>query len=138
MINNTATAITTIPVHALTLKHPWAEMIISGVKDVENRSWAPRAPLPFRFWVHSGKGMDRKASQMALHHLPSVILGVVTVVDLLKDESESEWALPGMWHWVLADPVRLDEPVPCRGAQSLWRPPIDVLTKAGVQLANMC
>lgn len=35
----------------------------------------------------------------------------------------SPWALPDCWHYALADPVPLDEPVPMRGQTGLWRLP---------------
>ena len=37
---------------ALTMKQPWAELIISGIKDVENRS--RRTHFRGRFAVHAG------------------------------------------------------------------------------------
>lgn len=58
---------------ALTVKQPWASLIMAGVKDVENRSWP--APIsfhdgertaalpsgrvrPFRLAIHAGKDWD--------------------------------------------------------------------------------
>lgn len=43
-----------------------------------------------------------------------VIVGHVQLVDCIRD-SESRWAEPGMWHWLLVNPVALDVPVPARG-----------------------
>ncbi|QBI19385.1 hypothetical protein ER308_07370 [Egibacter rhizosphaerae] len=33
----------------------------------------------------------------------------------------SRFAEPDAWHWTLADPEPLDEPIPMRGRQGLWR-----------------
>lgn len=57
---------------ALTIRQPWASLIVHGEKDVENRSWGPPASLlaedaddfaPARqgqplFAVHAGMGVD--------------------------------------------------------------------------------
>jgi hypothetical protein len=37
----------------------------------------------------------------------------------------SPWAEPDCWHWTLADPQPLAEPIPMRGRQRLWRLPED-------------
>lgn len=42
---------------ALSIRQPWAWLIVNGHKDIENRDW----PTPFRgrFLVHAGKSMTR-------------------------------------------------------------------------------
>lgn len=40
---------------ALTIKQPWAWLIIHGHKDIENRTWHPNYRGPFL--VHAGKGL---------------------------------------------------------------------------------
>lgn len=39
----------------------------------------------------------------------------------------SRWAEPNAYHWTLADPVELGEPVPMRGLQRLWTVPDGVI-----------
>jgi len=34
--------------------------------------------------------------------------------------ARSGWAVPGSWHWMIADVRPLDRPVPCRGMPGLW------------------
>jgi hypothetical protein len=51
----------------------------------------------------------------------SAIIGCVRVVDIVRD-SRSRWARPDQFHWQLADAVRFDEPIPCRGHLGLWTP----------------
>lgn len=41
---------------------------------------------------------------------------------------------PGRYAWLLADVKPLAQPVPCKGALSLWTPPADILAKVLVQL----
>lgn len=73
------------------------------------------------------------------------LIGFVTVtgchhasecVDTSTGELCSPWAdwrrvgqTSGVYHWVMADPVALDEPIPMRGRQGLWNLPDDVLAE---------
>lgn len=47
----------------------------------------------------------------------------------------SPWAVDSGWHWELADVRPLRTPVPCRGAQRLWRLPPEVDAAVHAQLA---
>lgn len=42
---------------ALSIRQPWAWLIVNGHKDIENRDWPTR--FRGRFLVHAGKGMTR-------------------------------------------------------------------------------
>jgi hypothetical protein len=42
----------------LTLKQPWAGLVVLGKKTIENRSWKPKFDLPFRLLIHAGQGTD--------------------------------------------------------------------------------
>lgn len=37
----------------LSIKQPWASLICSGIKDVENRTWKPKE-VPGRILIHAG------------------------------------------------------------------------------------
>jgi hypothetical protein len=131
---------------ALTVCQPWAWAIIHGPKRVENRTWPTsyRGPLA----IHAGKtrdwferpGLGRWFERVGLT-LPAesqldfgAILGVVQLVDCVRVEELRDsllvgsphltadaavWA-DGPWCWVLKNPRILREPLPWRGAQSLW------------------
>jgi len=49
---------------ALTVRQPWADLIMSGMKTVENRSWAAPStlPFPFRLWIHAAATLDKGAA----------------------------------------------------------------------------
>ncbi len=49
---------------ALSIRQPWAWLIVNGHKDVENRSWPTE--VRGRFLVHAGKGMTRAEYDDAL------------------------------------------------------------------------
>lgn len=57
------------PVRALTVKQPWASLIASGIKQVENRSYpVPKTVRGQRVAIHAGKGFDSKY----LHRIQSL------------------------------------------------------------------
>jgi hypothetical protein len=99
---------------ALSIKQPWAELILRGDKDVENRSWRThhRGPL----LIHASRTVDREA--MRHHGLGSLptggLVGLVDVIDCTKQRS-SQWHLEGCFGWYLQRPVRLERLLPMPG-----------------------
>jgi hypothetical protein len=115
----------------LTVRQPWASAIFHAGKTVENRP--RRTHYRGRLWIHAGEFRGRdEAGRWANHQrlwLPEeplprgVILGSVELVDCI-DDSDSPWALPGSYHWVLQAPMLLVRPVPHKGSLSFsWRKP---------------
>lgn len=44
---------------AITIKQPWASLIVHGIKDIENRTWAcPKKYIGQRVLIHAGKERD--------------------------------------------------------------------------------
>ena len=101
---------------ALSIKRPWAWLIVKGVKDVENRTWPLPKTLVFpqRIYVHAGLKPDRlsrletyriieKLPRSALTELKGAggfsnlpcgaIVGEVDIVGM--GESHSKWAVEG-------------------------------------------
>lgn len=130
---------------ALTLRQPWASLIVTGAKDVENRTWPYRMPrdFPHHLAIHAAKAdtdNDPTIPKRAWDALSDVIggaapprgvlLGTVLVVGCHNAAEEfvpcSRWADPACWHWTLADPQPLAEPVPYKGRQGLWNVPDDI------------
>lgn len=217
------------PNRAITIRQPFADLIIAGVKDVENRSWEPpstlpqwyrcdgcggrycprgdgnpaphpvhpghhwlpsgitygartcgdwqpQGPYPFRLAIHAAQGWDhdasdkaadahrrlrhddsrwgdrRRASDLTVVGVTGAILGTVEVTgchhaDDCYPEGHratddctcgfgefgthephcgyepycSPWAEPDRHHWTLVGPTPLDDPIPARGQQGLWR-----------------
>ena len=48
---------------ALSIRQPWAWLIIHGGKDIENRSWSTK--FRGRFFVHAAKGMTKAEYEFA-------------------------------------------------------------------------
>jgi ASCH domain len=101
--------------------------VVSGYKDIENRSWrtAHRGPL----LVHASRSKPDYTSDMIERmygvRLPDEvetggIIGLVDVVDCVKRHS-SKWKFRGTWGWVLENPRRL--PLrECKGFVGLFKP----------------
>lgn len=112
---------------ALTLIQPWGTLIVHHGKNVENRTWPTRHRGPLL--VHAGAKIDPDGYVRASEHgivLPDPddlprggIIGIVNVTDCVQD-STSPWAIPGQWHWLLADATALPFDA-CRGQLGLWR-----------------
>lgn len=116
-----ATSITYVP--ALTVRQPWAALLVMGAKDVENRPW--RARYRGTLLIHAAARPDSAAMRERnvgdLGRYRAAIIGHVELVDVVTD-SPSPWAEPGQWHWVVRDPAWFPDPIPCTGRLGLWDP----------------
>ena len=107
----------------LSIRQPWAWLIVNGHKDVENRNWPTR--FRGRIYVHAGKGMTRAEYEDCELHVETVneetgsniqlpkyeeLLrgGLVGAVDITGcvDRSESPWFV-GDYGFTLANAVAL-------------------------------
>ena len=106
---------------ALTLRQPWACLVVAGIKDVENRTW--RTNYRGRLVIHAGSGIDREGmnenGRLLADYPHGAILGTVKLVDIVRD-SASPWEIAGNWHWLLTDPLPYDVPIPAKGKLGLW------------------
>ncbi|GAA5046492.1 hypothetical protein HNP84_009731 [Thermocatellispora tengchongensis] len=108
----------------LTVRQPWAALIVAGIKDVENRPWTTR----YRggLLIHAGRKTDAEGFELmeqlgvALEGplLHGVILGSVNLTDIRRD-SPSPWARLGENHWLLADAQPAVRPMTAIGALGL-------------------
>lgn len=112
---------------ALSIRQPWAALIVAGHKDVENRNWSTpyRGPL----LIHAALKLadmtigEIEEWQGRRFNLPSVelggVIGQVELVDVVTS-STSPW-FSGRFGFVLRNPQPLPFR-PCRGALSLFEP----------------
>ena len=133
----------------LSVKQPWASLIVAGIKDIENRTWATKyrgsllihagANLycPFPHEALSDDQFDSLPrdvqNKLLLREYPvSAIIGQVDIVDCVINHP-SVWAekteMPSgvymgekpIYNWVLANPVKYDEPIlGVKGKLSFW------------------
>ena len=126
---------------AITIRQPWAQLIVEGKRPYEIRTWVIDCPQDIL--VHSSKKVDTEACQrLGIDPSPlpiGSILGWVTVVECIRFTEESwlrtraehlEWTAfdPNVYGWVLRDPRLLPHPVPWRGSLGLFDVPDDVIS----------
>ena len=124
------------PMLALSVRQPWAWLIVNGHKDIENRMWPTRvrgrvlihASATVRqssFWNAYDLAHDLVYPKLAdsippLQCLPlGMIVGSVEIVDCVESH-ESPW-FEGRYGLVLRNPAVLPHR-PCRGALKFFRP----------------
>ena len=119
---------------ALTVKQPWASLIVDGIKDIENRTW----PTKFRgrILIHAGAKPDKEPYMLfndeqleeiddcvmdviESYENTGAIIGSVEIVDCVQNHI-SIWAEKGVYNWVLANPIKFTQPIPDKGKLSLW------------------
>lgn len=135
---------------ALSIRQPWAWMILHAGKDIENREWSTR--YRGRVLIHAGKGMTRDewgsawefasgsgASPKALDANLTFdtierggIVGSVEIVDCVED-SDSRWFI-GRYGFVLRNPLPMPF-VPYRGRLGFFGVPAAALLTATPNVA---
>lgn len=113
---------------ALTVRQPWAGLIMAGVKTVENRSWVTH--YRGELYVHASARPDTDAMSVLDEQedlagvdvgVNGAILGTVELYDI-AEHVRDRWAIDGQWHWLLRRPRPMRVPVVMPGRQGLWRP----------------
>ncbi|MDO8528390.1 MAG: ASCH domain-containing protein [Nanoarchaeota archaeon] len=114
---------------ALSLKQPFAELIVSGRKKIELRNW--NTHFRGEFLIHASKSPDLKSmKKFDFETLPlGMIVGKVKLVEvkhyLSKEEHEkdknrhlasSDW---GNYGFILENPERI-KPIPAKGRLGFW------------------
>jgi len=117
---------------ALTIKQPWAWLIINGYKPIENRTWKTtyRGPI----FIHAGKSASDMRSD-TINHIEDIlgfslpiekiksqmgnVIGYVNLVNIVQDSADA-FALPGQFHWELKAPQSIS-PFPAKGKLGLWK-----------------
>jgi len=118
---------------ALSIRQPWAELIIRGIKDVENRSWSTnhRGPLAIHAARTFDLNLDDQEERKEYEYLRDeygidkdalaygALVGTVEVIEVTK-QAKSKWHIQGNWGWYLKNQSRLEKPVPMRGMPGLF------------------
>lgn len=119
---------------ALTIKQPWASLIIEGYKEYEFRSW--KTNYRGRIYIHAGLGIDLDMlERFELYNLkyPSGIIGEATLVDCIEVTEEFNNELLKInpivyrksnykqtYAWKLIDIKKYDASLPIKGKLGLW------------------
>ena len=115
----------------LSVRQPWAELIVSGVKDVENRSMVTHHRGPLLIHASLSKNDPEFFTDYDVHlDVPrGAIVGVVNVVDC-SSELRSEWHEDGSYGWYLEDAKRFEKPIPYKGAVGIMKVALEVVEEA--------
>jgi hypothetical protein len=134
------------PEMALSVRQPWAWLLVNGIKDVENRSW--RTNFRGNLYIHASMNLDMAAfKRISLWAKPEImvkmieneiinddmlvrgaLIGAVDLTDVKyrsADENESlysPWSEPGQYQFVMKNPVAFEKPVPCKGSLKIFDP----------------
>jgi hypothetical protein len=113
---------------ALSIKQPWAWLIVNGYKPLENRSW--KTKFTGDFLVQAGLTFDMKGWAWVVENLDQLgidymnlpepdeyekgaIIGKATITDCIS-ESDSPWFF-GPYGFKLESAEVFDESIPCKG-----------------------
>ena len=120
----------------LTIKQPWATLIMQGDKRFEFRSWQTK----YRgdLLIHAGLGVDNEAMKRLAKYLPDElpkgeIIGKVKLIDCIKMSPEFKEKLleensdiyknsvfKENYGWQISDVEKFDNPIKVKGHLSLW------------------
>lgn len=112
---------------AITIRQPWASMIVAGHKPVENRSWATahRGLLV----ITASKTLrnddleecqDILGTKIDRDSLPlGAIIGTAVISDCVTSH-RSKWFF-GEYGFVMTQPKLFRRPIPCSGKLGLWK-----------------
>lgn len=120
----------------LTIKQPWATLIMQGDKRFEFRSW--KTNYRGELLIHAGKGIDKEAMKRLSKYIPEnlpseKILGKVKLVDciemstefkeiLLKENKDiyTDSSFKENYGWKLENVEVFDKPIETKGKLGLW------------------
>ena len=120
----------------LTIRQPWATLIMQGDKEFEFRSW--KTNYRGDLLIHSGKVIDKDAMQRLAGYISNdipigKILGKVTLVDCIKCDDNfraryirenndiyAKSIFKGEYAWMMKNMEMFDVPIEVKGKLGLW------------------
>lgn len=111
----------------ISIKQPFAWLLINGYKDLENRNWKTN----FRddILIHASKEVDTSGYTFVKTNYPDIklpdidkferggVVGKITITDVVE-KSTSRWFF-GSYGFVMENPIKCKFH-PCKGSLSLW------------------
>lgn len=123
---------------ALSVRQPWADLIVNGIKDIENRTW----PTAFRgrLLIHASMtvewddvekvcGLLGLATPGDYQPVTGALLGWTEIIDCVKTHPSRFFH--GPYGFVLQGSQRLAVPVPWRGQRGIFQVPAGVVGEVG-------
>ncbi len=117
----------------LTIKEPWASLIINGYKEYEFRSW--KTNYRGKILIHAAKSIDKekiKELNYNITYSSSEIIGEATITDcILVDEEFNKELIKdnktvygnnhiGLYAWKLENIKKYDKKIKVKGKLGLW------------------
>lgn len=120
---------------ALTIKEPWASLIIEKYKKYEFRSW--KTKYRGKILIHAGlsveKNMMQRFKDYDISIKPGYIIGEATLTDCILVDENFNKELRAIdpivygrsnhaetYAWKLEDIVKYEKPISCKGKLGLW------------------
>lgn len=114
----------------LSVRPPWAQLIVKGIKPVENRIW--NSNYRGKLLIHCSKKWDCEGALWIVEKFPQLtesifeiedifssgIIGSVDMIDCVKDHY-SLW-FSGPYGFVFENAVEFDEIIPCKGKLGIF------------------
>jgi hypothetical protein len=106
----------------LSVRQPWAELILADLKRYESRTWETRYRGPL--WLHAPRSIDRSVEFHSADQLTvGAVVGVIVLREIVRlrpnDPAEFD-SLGGPVYWSVRPLYRLERPVECAGKLNLW------------------
>lgn len=119
----------------LTIKQPWASLIVNGYKKYEFRSW--KTNYRGKILIHAGlstdKDMLKRFENYDLDYIKGAIIGEALLVDCIKVDNDFNNYLTninpiiygrrshvGMYAWKIENIEKYDIPIYTKGKLGLW------------------
>ena len=120
---------------ALTIKEPWASLIIEEYKKYEFRSW--KTKYRGKILIHAGLGVEKDMMERFKNYdiniKPGYIIGEATISDCILVDEEFNKELRKInpivygksnhtetYAWKIENVKKNDNPIPCKGKLGLW------------------
>lgn len=126
----------------LSIKQPWAELIVQGIKKIENRNWRSQPYYRGPILIHAAKADDETGYHWLRRYTPEIldaypsfrmpqrkqlargaIIGRAELIDVVFESDDVFFT--GPMGFVLAN-ARRTKVVPYRGALGLFEVPLSI------------
>ena len=121
---------------AITLREPWASLVVNGYKKYEFRSW--KTSYRGKILIHAAKLCDKnnidRFKSYNLNYGTSEIIGEAEIIDCIKVDDElrekllkidnnvySKSGFDETYAFVLTNCKKYDKYIPCRGRLNIWK-----------------
>ena len=119
----------------LTIREPWASLIINGYKEYEFRSW--KTNYRGKILIHTSMGIDKEMlnrfSDYNINYITGAIIGEATLEDCIEVDDNFSKTLRNInpivyaksnyvekYAWKLTNIIKYEEPIYCKGHLGLW------------------